>query len=127
MKVFLALILLAWGGVWYARGRVHLQDAADYARKHHDAAWAPGVEYSVAMIYYQRANYPRAQQTFIEFLTDYPTGQYTAHALLRLSEAAESNRDYPAAREALDRFLQDFPDHPDRMLAQKRRELLYNR
>ena len=40
---------------------------------------------------------------------------------------AEENRDYPTAKESLSRFLEDFPDSPDRAIAEKRKEFLYNK
>lgn len=123
--IFFALIV---GGVWwYATHKFNFADTMTYAQKHPQASWAPAVEYSIGMVYYQRADYPKAQETFTQLLTDFPTGQYEARGLLRLSEVAEENRDWQTAKETLDHFLADFPDHPDRNVAIKRRELLYNK
>ena len=124
----LLFLLLAIGGAWqYAAHHFDFSDVMAYAKKNPGASWAPAVEYSVGMIYYQRSDYPKAQETFTQLLTDFPTGQYEAHGLLRLSEVAEDDRDYETARQTLDRFLAEFPDHPDRMMAQKRRELLLSK
>ena len=124
----LYLFILAAGGVWwYASHRFNFSDALTYAQTHAGASWAPAVEYSVGMVYYQRADFHKAQETFTQLLTDFPTGQYEGRALLRLSEAAEENRDYPAAKETLARYLEEFPDGPDRTMAERRKELLYNK
>ena len=127
MKKLFFLLLVIGGAWWYATRRFNFSDAMTYAQKHPQASWAPAVEYSVGMVYYQRADYPKAQETFAQLLTDFPTGQYEARGLLRLSEAAEENRDWATAKETLDHFLADFPDHPERGIAQQRRELLYNK
>lgn len=127
MRKLLFLVLLVGGVWWYATHRFNFSDAMDYAKKHPQSSLSPRIEYSVGMVYYQRADYPKAQEAFAQLLTDFPTGQYAARALLRLSEVAEENRDYATEKDVLDRFLSDFPDHPDRMIAQKRRELLYNK
>jgi outer membrane protein assembly factor BamD (BamD/ComL family) len=125
-KVYLLLLIV--GGVWwYAAHRFNFSDIMEYAKKNHGASWAPAVEYSVGMVYYQRADYPKAQETFTQLLTEYPTGQYEARALLRLSDAAEENRDWPTAKQTIDQFLTEFPDHPSRQLAEKRKELLFNK
>jgi TolA-binding protein len=126
MKLILILAVLV-GGWWYATHKFNFADTMTYAQKHPQASWAPAVEYSIGMVYYQRADYPKAQETFTQLLTDFPTGQYAARGLLRLSEVEDENRDYTAEKETLDRFLTEYPDHPDRNVAEKRRELLYNK
>ena len=127
MKKIYFFVLLIGGLWWYATHRFNFSDAMAYAKKNPTASWAPGVEYSIGLVYYQRADYPKAQEAFTQLLTDFPTGQYQARGLLRLSEVAEDNRDYETAKETLDHFLADFPDHPERAMAQKRRELLYSK
>jgi len=89
---------------WYATTRFNFADAFKYAHEHPAASWAPGVEYAVGMAYYQRDDYPKAQETFAQLLTDFPTGQYEAHALLRLSESAEANRDWQTSKDALNKY-----------------------
>ena len=126
-NVFFLLVLLGGGSWWYASHKFDFADLMGYAKKNAAAPWAPTAEYSVGMIYYQRADYPKAQEAFAQLLADYPTGQYEASGLLRLSEVAERNNDVPAARQALEQFLADFPDSPDRPIAERRKELLYNR
>ena len=127
MRKLLFLALLVGGVWWYASRHFNFHDTLTYAKSHPDAAWAQPVVYSVGLVYYQRADYPKAQEAFTQLLTDYPTGQYTAHALLHLAEVAVENRDYATAKQSLDQFLQDFPDDPDRNIAEKQREMLYNK
>ena len=127
MKKFLFFGGLIYGLWWYATHKFNFADTMVYARKHPSASWAPAVEYSVGMVYYQRADYPKAQEAFTQLLTDFPTGYYQAKGLLRLSEVAEENRDYATAKDAVDRFLTEFPNHTDRYTAQRRKELLYNK
>lgn len=124
----LVLFALVVGGVWwYASHKFKFDDTLVYAKKHADKPWASAVTYSVGLVYYQRDDYQKSQQVFNSLLTDFPTGQYTASALLRLSEVADQNHDYSTEKEVLDRFLNEYPEHPDRMIATKRRELLYNK
>jgi TolA-binding protein len=127
MKKFYFFVVIVSAVYWYASRRFNFSDAMTYAQKHPSASWAPAVEYSVGMVYYQRGDYPKAQETFTQLLTDFPTGQYEARGLLRLSEAAEENRDWQTSKDAVTRYLEEFPDGPDRQIAQKRKELLYNR
>ena len=127
MKKAYFFVLLASGVWWYASRRFNFSDTMVYAQKHPGASWAPQVEYSVGLVYYQRADYQKAEDAFNQLLTDYPTGQYEARALLRLSEAAEENRDYPTAKEAVARYIEEFPDAPDRQMADRRKEMLYNK
>lgn len=123
--VFFALLI---GGVWwYATHKFDFHDTLVYAKKNGGTSWAPGVDYSVGLVYYQRTDYPHAKEAFTQLLTDYPTSQYTAHALLRLADTDESLQDWQGAKEAYDRYLQDFPNEPDVNIAQKRREYLYNK
>ena len=124
--------LIIWGVIlgsmwWYATKKLGFENPLQYAKKHPESSLSPKIEFTVGMIYYQRGDYRQAQDVFTLLLTDYPTGQYQSRALLRLSEVAEQNLDYETAKSSLDQFLKDFPEHPDRNMAQKRRELLYNR
>jgi TolA-binding protein len=127
MKKVYFLALAVWGVWWYATHKFNFADTMTYAQKHPQASWAPAVEYSIGLVYYQRADYPKAQETFTQLLTDFPTGQYAARGLLRLSEVQDENRDWAGEKETLDKFLTDYPDHPDHNVAQKRKELLYNK
>ena len=127
MRKFYFFILAASGVWWYASHRFNFSDAMSYAQKHPNASWAPAVEYSVGLVYYQRSDYQKAEDAFTQLLTDFPTGQYEARGLLRLSEAAEENRDYTTAKETVARYLEEFPDGPDRRTAERRKELLYNK
>ncbi len=127
MKKLYFFIVVASGVWWYASRHLNVSDAMDYAHKHPGASWAPAVEYSVGLIYYQRADYPKAQETFTQLLSDFTTGPYEGRALMRLSEAAEENRDYVTAKETVARYLEEFPDGPDRKMAERRKEYLYNK
>jgi outer membrane protein assembly factor BamD (BamD/ComL family) len=127
MKKFYFLIVLVTGVWWYATHRFNFGDTMEYAKKNHGASWAPTVEYSVAMVYYQRSDYRKAQESFTQLLTEYPTGQYEARSLMRLSESAEANLDFETAKTSIDQFLTDFPNDPDHYIAEKRKELLFNK
>jgi TolA-binding protein len=127
MKKFYLFVAVVGGIWWYASHRFNFSDTMTYAQKHPQASWAPQVEYSVGLVYYQRADYPKAQEVFTQLLTDFPTGQYSAKALLRLSEVAEENRDYQTAKESVARYIDEYPDGPDRQIAERRKELLYNK
>ena len=127
MKKFYLFVAVVGGIWWYASHRFNFADTMVYAQKHPQATWAPGVEYSVGLVYYQRADYPKAQEVFTQLLTDFPTGQYSAKALLRLSETAEENRDYSTAKDAVARYIDEYPDGPDRQVAERRKEMLYNK
>ncbi|MDX6769259.1 MAG: outer membrane protein assembly factor BamD [Elusimicrobiota bacterium] len=127
MKRWIVVIALLYGGYWYASRHYDFQTALVYAKKNPSPKLAPAIDYYVGLAYYQRAEFGKSQEAFTQLLTDYPTGQYTDKALLRLSEVAMENKDYDAARFALTRFKEEFPDHPQRQIADKRYELLYNR
>lgn len=126
MKKLLIVAALLYGGYWYASRHYDFQSALEYAKKNPSPKLAPAIDYYVGLAYYQRAEFPKSQEAFAQLLTDYPTGPYTAKALLRLSEVAMENRDYGTVRSSLQRFLEEFPDDPNRRLAEKRLELIYN-
>jgi len=127
MKKTIAFILVVGGLWWYASRHFDFKDTLLVARKYPAASWAPGAVYSVGLVYYQRADHEMAKEAFTQLLTDYPTSQYTARTLLRLSEVAESMHDYELARQSLKRYVEEFPNHSGQPIAQKRLELLMNR
>jgi TolA-binding protein len=124
MKKWIFVAALLYGGYWYADRRFNFSDILVYARKNPRAAWAPAVDYYVGLAYYQRAEYAKSQEAFTQLLADYSTGSYTAKGLLRLSSAAEENREYEVARQSLQRFIEEFPDHKDKAVAEKRLEMI---
>jgi outer membrane protein assembly factor BamD (BamD/ComL family) len=127
MKKLALAVLVAWGAWHYAAPHLTMAAAMDYAHKNQDKPWAATLAYSVGWFYYQRANYPKAQEALSSFVNDFQAGPHTATGLVRLSEAAEENHDYAAARAALDRYLHDYPDDPDRNMAQQRRDMMSSR
>ncbi|MDD5304837.1 MAG: tetratricopeptide repeat protein [Elusimicrobia bacterium] len=124
MKKWIFVFAVLYGTYWYASRHYNFSDTLIYAKKNPQASWAPAVDYYVGLVYYQRAEYPKSQEAFTQLLTDYSTGPYTAKGLLRLSSAAEENRDYEVARQSLQRFLEEFPDHKDRRVAEQRLEYI---
>jgi TolA-binding protein len=124
LKKLIVVAAVLYGSYWYATRHFNFADALAYARKHPQASWAPAMDYYVGLAYYQRAEYAKSQEAFTQLLTDYSTGPYTAKGLLRLSSAAEENRDWPVARQSLERFIEEFPDHKDKPIAEKRLEVI---
>lgn len=124
MKKLIVVLVVLYGTYWYASNRFNFSDTLVYAKKHPEASWAPAADYYIGLVYYQRAEYPKAQEAFTQLLTDYSTGPYTAKGLLRLAAAAEENRDYEVARQSLQRFIEEFPDHKDKQVAEQRMEYI---
>lgn len=124
MKKLIFVFVVLYGTYWYASNRFNFSDTLVYAKKHPEASWAPAADYYIGLVYYQRAEYPKAQEAFTQLLTDYSTGPYTAKGLLRLAAAAEENRDYEVARQSLQRFIEEFPDHKDKQVAEQRMEYI---
>lgn len=127
MRTFVIVGALLYGGYWYASRHYDFQTALAYAKKNPSPKLAPAIDYYVGLAYYQRAEFEKSQAAFTQLLTDYPTGQYTAKALLRMSEVAMKTKDYDTVRSSLQRFKEEFPDHPQRDLADKRLDLIYNK
>ena len=115
---------LLYGTYWYASSRFNFADTLAYAHKNQQKKWAPAAEYYVGLVYYQRAEYPRAQEAFTQLVTDYSTGPYVGAGLRRLASAAEENRDYVTARQSLQRFLDEFPDDKERRAAEQKMEYI---
>lgn len=124
MKKLIIVAAVLYGTYWYASNRFNFADTLAYAKKNPQASWAPAVDYYVGMVYFQRAEYPKAQEAFTQLLTDYSTGPYTAKGLLRLATVAEENKDWQVARQSLERFIEEFPEHKDKQIAAQRLEII---
>lgn len=124
MKKLIFVVGVLYGTYWYASRHYNFSDTLVYARKNPQAKWAPAADYYVGLVYFQRAEYPKAQEAFTQLLTDYSTGPYTAKGLMRLAASAEENRDFEVARQSLTRFLEEFPDHKDKKIAERRLEYI---
>ncbi|PIR15447.1 MAG: hypothetical protein COV48_14305 [Elusimicrobia bacterium CG11_big_fil_rev_8_21_14_0_20_64_6] len=124
MKKLLFVVGVLYGTYWYASTHYNFSDTLVYAKKNPQAAWAPATDYYVGLVYYQRAEYAKSQEAFTQLLADYTTGPYTARALLRLSEVAGYNRDWPVARQSLERFIEEFPNNKKIRIAEQRYEVI---
>ncbi|MDP3542977.1 MAG: tetratricopeptide repeat protein [Elusimicrobiota bacterium] len=124
MKKLIFVVAVLYGTYWYASRHYNFSDTLVFARKNPQAKWAPAAEYYVGLVYFQRAEYPKAQEAFTQLLTDFSTGPYTAKGLMRLAASAEENRDFEVARQSLTRFLEEFPDHKDKKIAERRLEYI---
>lgn len=123
MKYILILLGL-YGAYHYAGKKIDVPEPLAYAKKHPQAKWAPALDYYAGLYHYQRSDYPKAQQAFTQLLTDYPTCQYAPGALYRLGDAAEFNHDWGAAKEALERYVEEFPQERNADVARKKLDLL---
>ena len=127
MIKYVVLVLVLAGGSYYLSRHASLDSSLQYVEQHKDASWAPRANFTIAFIYYEQEEYPKAQAAFTQLLTDYPTGQFTVRSLVYLETAAEYNHDWETAKTSLDRYLDEFSDGRDIALMRQRRELLrYN-
>lgn len=124
MKKYLIAVALLYGGYYYYTRVLSVGDPLEFAKKHKQEQWAPALEYYTGIIYYQKSEYPKAQAAFTQLLTDYPTGQYTARALLKLVEAAESSHDWETAKTSLARYIDEFPAEKEVEFARHKLDLM---
>ena len=124
MKKILFVFAVLYGTYWYASSRFNFADTLVYAKKNQYASWSQRTYYYVGLVYYQRAEYAKSQDAFTQLVTDFSTGPYVARGLIRLSQVAEENRDWPVARQSLERFIEEFPDHKDKPSAIQRLDLI---
>lgn len=124
MKKWMIVVAVVYGSYWYVTNKFHFDDALAYAHRHQYAKWAPAVDYYVGVIYYQRTQPAKAQEALTQLVTDHSTGPYTVKGLQLLAAAAQENRNFEVARQTLERFITEFPDHKDRPVAEKRLEII---
>ena len=124
MNKFLIAIGLLYGTYWYAKTHVKLDDALVYVKKNPQASWAPAADYYVGVVYQQRGQYGKAQEAFTQLVTDYSTSTYAASGLRRLSAVAEENRDWPTAKQSLERYIEEFPNNKEIDHVRERWELI---
>jgi len=124
MIKYVLIVLALAGGCHYVSRHFKFDDSLEFVKRHKDASWAPRANYTIALIYHHRENYPKSQAAFTQLLTDYPTWQFMPKSLVYLYEAAEYNQDWETAKSALSRYIEEYPDGPDIALVRKRLELL---
>jgi len=120
MKIFLVVVGLLYGVYWYASSRYNFSDTFTYAKTHEYEKNSQAAMYYIGLVYHQRSDYEKSKEVFNQLALDYSTGPYVASALYRLSDAATETRDYPLARQALERFIAEYPtDKRIRMMEQR--------
>ena len=124
MKKLIFVFAVLYGTYWYASSRFNFADTLVYAKKNQYASWSQSTYYYVGLVYYQRAEYAKSQEAFNQLVTDFSTGPYLAKGLVYLSRAAEENRDWPVARQSLERFIEEFPDHKDKPAVMQRLDII---
>jgi TolA-binding protein len=113
-----------YGAYWYVSAHYSFSDTLVFAKKHPQASWAPALDYYVGIVYFQSSEYAKSEEAFNQLVTDYSTSTYTPKGLLHLSMAAEENRDWPVARQSLERFIEEFPNHKEKPFAEQRLDLI---
>ena len=121
---YIFLILALGGGVYYFYHHWTLEDSLAFIQKHKTASWAPRAQYTAAFICHQREDYHKSQALFSQLLEDYPASPFVPQSLIYLDEAAQANGDWEAAKTALNRYIENYPDRPDIEWARRRLELL---
>ena len=124
MKKYLLAVALIYAAFHYGAKYLKFDDTLKYAKQNKASDWAEPTDYYVWVIYYQRSEYPKAQEAFTQLLTDYPTGQYAARGLFMLGNTAQYNRDWETAKASLARYVEEFPAGADIELAKKNLELV---
>lgn len=124
MKWVFIIIAVLYAGYNYVGKHYQFHDTLVYAKKHPDPRYAPAIDYYVGLVYYQRTQYHKAQEAFTQLLEDYPTAQYMPKALLRLEDSAEYNDDWPTARMAAQKYIEDYPSDKDIDIMKHRLEML---
>jgi len=124
MKKWMIVAAVVYGSYWYVSNRFNFDDGLAYAHTHQYASWAPAVDYYIGVVYYQRTQPAKAQAALTQLVTDHSTGPYTAKGLQLLAAAAQENKDMEVARQTLQRFIEEFPDHKDRGVAEKRLDII---
>jgi len=121
---YVLLVLALAGGYYYLSRHCDMDRGLEYIAAHKTASWAPRAHYTVARITFEREQYPKAQALFTQHLADYATGQLTSQVLCYLEDSAEYNHDWPAAKAAIDRYIDEYPEGPKADLMKKRQELI---
>lgn len=124
MIKFVIVALALYGGYYYLSRHASMESSMQYVAQHKGASWAPRANYTIGRIYHQREEYGKAEAAFTQLLTDYPTGQFAARGLYFLEDSAESVKDWEAAKAALDRYIEEYPDGDKIRLMRQRREML---
>ncbi len=125
MIKYVLFVLAVAGGYYYLSRNASLESGLQYIEQHKGASWAPRANYTIGFIYHQREEYDKAETAFTQLLTDYPTGQFVARGLFYLEDSAEYVHDWAAAKTALDRYIDEYPDGHDVGLMRQRRDLLH--
>lgn len=124
MKTFLIVAGLLYGAYWYADSRYDFHDTFTYAKTHEYHPQSQRTMYYVGLVYYQRAEFEKSKEVLGTLVNDYSTGTYVAPALFRLSEVAQETRDWPLARQSLERFISEYPNDKKINMAVQRLEIV---
>lgn len=124
MRTYVLIVLALAGSYYFITRKVKLDEPLAYSAKYKNSSWAPAANYYIGLAYYQRSDYPRAQEAFTQLLGNHATSYYAPQGLMYLADAAEENRDYATAKEALARYLEEYPEGKEKDRAAKKLELL---
>jgi TolA-binding protein len=122
-KWFIAAGLLA-GLFFFVKTHYSLQDVVAYARSHPDPDISPKLEYWVAMAYFFQNRYPESAGTFQLLVKDYPSHPDAGQALLRLGVIYSEENKFEEARQALQKYMDSFPNGPEIERVRQRHELI---
>jgi len=124
MIKYVMVVLALAGGYYYLSRHASLEASLQYVARHKGASWAPRANYAIGFIYHERDDCGKAKEAFTQLLTDYPTCQFAASGIFYLEDSAECTHDWDAAKTALDRYIEEYPDGKHIRIMRQRREML---
>ena len=121
LKKIMWALLIFCGVVWYVHDHYTFRDVVGYS-KTHPSAYSPMLDYYSGTGMYMRSDFDGAIEAFNQLLTDYPTCQYAPGALYKLSDSYMERNRWAEARETLEKFIEQFPDDPQRPVVDQKYE-----
>lgn len=124
MKYLVLAFCLLYGLYYYVSRKFEFHDTLVYSHARKTAAWSGSVDYYVGLVYYQRSEYAKAQEAFIQLREDHPEDSHLPRALIMLGDSAEYTQEWDVAREALSQYVEKYPNGRDIALAKSRLDLV---
>jgi outer membrane protein assembly factor BamD (BamD/ComL family) len=117
--VFVVLALFVYISRTYT-----FQDVLAYDNKHQNWDWGPKIDYYVGAGYFIREQYPEAAGAYEQLLTNYPTCQYAAQSLYRLGTSYQNLEKWGPARDAFQKYMDQYPQGTEIELVNKKFEFI---
>ena len=124
-KKWLVICVIVIASISYIKNHYTFRDVLAYSKKSQDPKWSPKIDYYIGTYHFFRDNSDEALYAYNQLLRWCNTCQpYTPETLNRIGDIHKDHNRWELARVFYLRFMEEFPQHRNKDLVERKYEYI---